>query len=205
MPKDVLIIGAGGHAKVVADIVLRNGDSLIGFLDDSDEKQGAVIFKDYKVIGMVSDAERFRDCYFIVAIGDNHSRAEIVEKLNVKFYTAIHPDAILADTVRIGDGTVVMAGAVINPDTIIGKHCIINTSCSIDHDNKIGDYVHISPGAHLAGTVSVGEYSWICVGSTIVNNISVFDDIIIGAGATVLSDANESGIYVGTPAKKKSI
>lgn len=202
MIKDVLIIGAGGHAKVVADIVLRNGDNLIGFLDDSDEKQGVTVFKDYKVIGKVLDAEEYKDCYFIVAIGDNHIRAEVAGKLNVKYYTAVHPNATIADTVKIGEGTVVMAGVVINPDTIIGEHCIINTSCSIDHDNKIGDYVHISPGAHLAGSVSVGNNSWICIGVIIINNISIVDGIIVGAGATVLSDINEPGTYVGCPAKK---
>lgn len=202
--RNVVIIGAGGHAKVVADIILAQGDNLVGFLDDSDEKQGAEVFKEYKVIGRITDANKYCDCYFIIAIGDNHIREEVVKKMKVRFCTAIHPRAMVADTVEMGEGTVVMAGAVINPDTIIGKHCIINTSCSVDHDNRIGDFVHISPGARLAGTVSVGNYSWVCAGATIINNISVFDDIIVGAGATVLSNIGESGIYVGTPAKKRT-
>ena len=202
MSQDVVIIGAGGHAKVIADIVLLNNDNLVGFLDDSDEKQGVKIFKEYRVTGKISDIEKYRNCCFIIAIGDNHIRAKIAKNINAKFYTAIHPDATIADTVTIGDGTVIMAGVTINPDTTIGKHCIINTSCSIDHDNRIGDYVHISPGAHLAGSVSVGDRSWICIGAAIINNISVFSDIIIGAGATVLKDVTESGTYIGTPARK---
>lgn len=202
MSKNVIIIGAGGHAKVIADIVLLNGDKLVGFLDDDEEKQGKDIYKKYRIIGKLSNIENHKDNLFVIAIGDNHTRAKIADSLNVNYYTAIHPNAIIADTVKIGEGTVVMAGAIINPDTAIGKHCIINTQCSIDHDNRIGDYVHVSPGAHLAGTVSVGDYSWICTGATIINNTSIKNDIIIGAGATVISDAVESGTYVGTPAKK---
>lgn len=203
MVKDVVLIGAGGHAKVIADIVLKSGDKLVGFLDDNAEKQGSEIFKGYKVIGTISDVNKYSDCYFVIAIGDNKTRARIAEKLVVKYYTAIHPNAVVADTVKVGEGTVIMAGAVINPDTIIGRHCIINTACSIDHDNHIDDYAHISPGAHLAGSVSVGNNSWICAGAIIINNISIINDIIVGAGATVLSDINEPGIYIGTPAKKK--
>ena len=202
MAKDVVLIGAGGHAKVIADIILRSGDNFVGFLDDNIEN-GKEIFKGHKVIGTVLDVRKYLDCYFIIAVGDNKTRAEIAEKLEVKYYTAIHPNAIVADTVKMGEGTVVMAGAVINSDTIIGKHCIINTACSIDHDNQISDYVHVSPGAHLAGGVTVGKKSWICTGAIIINNISIINDIIVGAGATVLSDIGETGIYVGTPAKKK--
>lgn len=203
MLKNVVIIGAGGHAKVIADIVLLNGDNLVGFLDDDDKKQNVDIYENHKVIGKVRDAERYSESYFIIAIGDNHARAKVADSLSVNYYTAIHPKATIAGTAKIGEGSVIMAGAVVNPDTIIGKHCIINTACSIDHDNRIGDFVHISPGAHLAGTVSVGDYSWICAGATVINNISIKNDIIIGAGATVISNAIKSGTYVGTPAKKR--
>ena len=201
MPQNVVIIGAGGHAKVIADIVLLSGDNLIGFLDDNKEKQGLTIFKGYKVIGKISDADKYQNSYFIIAIGDNYRRSDIAEKLNLKYYTAIHPKAIIADTVKIGEGTVVMAGAVINPSTKVGKHCIVNTSCSIDHDNTLEDYVHISPGAHLAGTVYIEEYTWICAGATVSNNISISSDIIVGAGATVLKNLSTAGTYVGTPAR----
>ena len=203
MSKDVIIIGAGGHAKVIADIVLSSGDNLMGFLDDDDAKQGEVIFKKYKVIGKTSDSYKYEGKYFVVAIGDNHIRAKIVDKYNrLMWYTAVHPRAVIADTVKIGDGTVVMAGVIVNSDTTIGKHCILNTACSIDHDNVIGDYVHLSPGANLAGTVSVGDYSWICIGALVINNIKITGDVVLGAGATAISDVDESGVYVGTPARK---
>ena len=202
MAKDVIIIGAGGHAKVVADIVLCSGDNLIGFLDDN-IKLDEVVYKDYKVVGKISDSMEYRDKYFNIAIGDNHIRAKIAEKYDaLAWYTAIHPKTVIADTVKIGKGTVVMAGAVINPDSYIVEHCIINTSCSIDHDNNIGNYVHVSPGANLVGTVSVGNYSWICVGATVINNVSVASDVIVGAGGVVTRDIDESGTYVGVPVRK---
>ena len=203
MSKDVIIIGAGGHAKVIADIVLCSGDNLIGFLDDDARMQGMEVFKGYKVIGKISDYSQYSDKYFVVAVGDNRTRVKIVEDHdNLKWYTAIHPDAVISDTAKIGEGSVVMAGAVINPDTIIGKHCVINTSCSIDHDNKIGDFVHISPGAHLAGTVLVGDMSWICAGAIVINNINITENVVIGAGAVVVSDLEKSGVYVGVPVKR---
>lgn len=203
MPKNVVIIGAGGHAKVIADIILLSGDNLLGFLDDNEEKQNSEVYKGYKVIGKISDAEKHKENYFIIAIGDNHTRGNIANKLQgLKWYTAIHPNAIIADTAKIGDGTAIMAGVVINVDSEIGNHCIVNTSSSIDHDNNIEDFVHISPGAHLAGKVYVGQYSWICAGSTIINNINIRDNVIIGAGATVINNINEQGTYIGTPAKR---
>lgn len=203
MAKDVMIIGAGGHAKVIADIVLRAGDNLIGFLDDSKEKQGAVVYKDYRVLGKLADVFKYPESFFVVAIGDNKTRAEVVSACtDIKWYTAVHPAAVVADSVSLGEGSVVMAGAVVNPDTIVGKHCIINTLSSLDHDNKIGDFVHVSPGAHLAGEVVVGNGSWICTGATVINRVSIAGNVVIGAGAAVLEDINEPGVYVGTPARR---
>lgn len=203
MPKNVVVIGAGGHAKVIADIILLSGDNLLGFLDDDEEKQNSEVYKGYKVIGKISDTEKHKENNFIIAIGDNHTRETIAkEHRGLNWYTAIHPNATIADTVKIGDGTAVMAGVVINADSEIGNHCIVNTSSSIDHDNIIDDYTHISPGAHLAGKVFVGRYSWICAGATIINNINIGDDVIVGAGATVIKNINEQGTYVGTPAKR---
>ena len=202
MSKDVIIIGAGGHAKVIADIILCSGDNLVGFLDDGSSKQGQAVYKDYKVIGRIEDYSKFENCDFVIAIGDNKTRAKIAKELKVNWYTAIHPSAIIADTVKIGVGTVVMAGVVVNVDTIIGEHCIINTAVTVDHDNVVGDFVHISPGAHLAGTVSVGNYSWIGIGAVVINNIDISKNIIVGANSTVLKNISEAGTYVGTPIRK---
>ena len=205
MPKNVVIIGAGGHAKVIADIILCSGDKVIGFLDDNEEKQGQIIYKDIKVIGKVANYTKCKDDYFIIAIGDNHTRAKIAESLDVKYYTAIHPKSVVADTAKISEGTAIMAGSIINSDTQIGAHCIINTMSSVDHDNTINNFVHISPGVHLAGKVFVGEYTWICAGTTIINNINVCENVIVGAGSTVIKSIEHPGTYIGTPAQKMEV
>ena len=204
MSKKVVIIGAGGHAKVIADIIIKSGDEVVGFLDDNKEK-GTKIIGDYEVIGDLNN--RFtialnNDYEFIIAIGDNQRRKEIVKKsLNIKYYTAIHPTAITGMQVNIGEGTVIMANTCINPNTNIGKHCIINTGSVVEHDNCLDDYIHVSPNATLCGTAKVGEATHIGAGSVIKNNITITDNCIIGAGAVVVKDIEESGTYVGVPAK----
>lgn len=203
MPKDIIIIGAGGHAKVIADIIYKYGDNLIGFLDDNLSLQGKKIYLDKKVIGTTKDIENYNKNYFVIGIGNNSIRKKINNENNLKLYTAIHPSAIIAQDVKIGTGSVIMAGVVINPGTVIGKNCIINTCSSLDHDNLLEDYVHISPGAHLAGTVSVKEKTWIGAGSTIINNITINQNNIIGAGSVVIKNIEEeNGTYVGVPVRK---
>ena len=203
MSKDVIIIGAGGHAKVIADIVKKNNDNLLGFLDDNEEIQNQIIYDNKKVIGKIDECINYDDVYFIIGIGSNKVRKMLSEKYNLNWYTAIHPSAIIADEVLIGPGSVVMPGAIINPGSRIGMHCIVNTKVSVDHDNIIEDFVHISPGATLAGTVHIKEGTWICAGATIVNNIIIEKDNIIGAGAVVIRNILDTNhTYIGVPAKK---
>ncbi|WP_029071013.1 acetyltransferase [Kandleria vitulina] len=206
MQKKVVVIGASGHARVIADIIKRSNDEIIGFLDDNVEIQGRTIFDGKKVLGDTSEesVKKYVDCYFIIGIGSNRVRKIISEKYsNLKWYTAIHPNAVIGSNVSIGDGSVLMAGTVVNTGTKIGKHCIINTCSSIDHDNILEDYVHLSPGAHLAGTVKIGELTWICAGVTVINNISIGENNIIGAGATVIDNIEETNnTYVGVPVRK---
>lgn len=190
--KKVVIIGASGHGKVVADIVLASGDKLVGFLDDDLAK---------KPLGPILDYKKYLDCYFIVAIGDTKNR-EKISKLPVKWYTAIHPSAIVSPSAKIERGTVIMPNAVVNAESLIGKHCIINTGAIVEHNNTIGDFSHISVGAKLGGTVSIGKSCWIGLGSSVSNNISICDNCVIGAGALVIHDITENGIYIGVPAKK---
>lgn len=207
MPKKVIILGASGHAKVIADIILKSQDKVVGFLDDNIDLLNQEIFNGLKVLGAINDQNintYTKNCYFIIGIGDNHTRKTLAEKYNhLKWYTAIHPNAVIANGVQISKGTVIMAGSVINPDTYIGEHCIINTCSSIDHDNVLGNYVHISPGAHLSGSVRVDDGTWICAGSTVINNLHIAANNIIGAGAVVVKSIEDSGhTYVGIPSKK---
>jgi sugar O-acyltransferase (sialic acid O-acetyltransferase NeuD family) len=200
----LLIIGASGHGKVIADIALKmNKWESIAFLDDDENiKQSMNI----EVIGKSSDVTKhIQDYDIFVAIGNNTTRERIqknLEKLGASIPVLVHPGATIGKQVEIGFGTAVMAGVVINCCTRIGKGCIINTGATIDHDNIVEDYVHISPGANLAGTVKVGKGTWIGIGSVVSNNISIVSNCKIGAGAVVVRDIDEVGIYVGVPVKR---
>lgn len=203
MKDRIMIIGASGHGRVVADIAKLNGYQEILFLDDDEtiRKNGI-----YDVAGTTKDIDQYKVDYdFIIAIGNNVIRrriAELLLKKEVSIPVLIHPSAVIDKTAAIDEGTVVMANAVINADTRVGKHCIINTAATIDHDNVIEDYVHISPGAHLAGTVHIGEGTWIGIGSQIINNLNVGANCIIGAGSVVIKDISQSGTYIGVPTKR---
>ena len=202
MNKQVIVIGASGHGKVVADIVRRSGDTLLGFLDDNERLPTEVA--GIPVLGKVEDYVKYSETSFIIGIGNSVVREKIAHQLcDVHWYTAIHPSAVISalDT-RIGVGSVVMANAVINPSAHIGEHCIINTSAVVEHDNRVENFAHISVGAKLGGTVSIGTHVWVGIGSTIVNNITICDHCTIGAGAVVIHDIKESGTYVGVPARK---
>lgn len=208
MSNNVVIIGAGGHSKVIADIVIKSGDNLLGFLDDNKEI-GTVIIKDtnHTVIGRIEDcikiSEVNSDVSFIIGIGNNQTRKIIAEKYkDIKYYTAIHPSSQIAVDVDIEEGTTIMANACINAAAKIGKHCIINTASIVEHDNQISDYVHLSPNVTSCGTVTIGELTHIGAGTTIKNNINITDECIIGAGAVVVKDIQEKGTYAGVPAKK---
>lgn len=201
MSKSVVIIGASGHGKVIADIVLKSGDKVIGFLDDGIEKGKLIV--GFEVLGKISDYKNYSDCEFVIAIGDPHIREKITDILNVKWYTAIHPTAVISSLdVEIGEGTVVMANAVINSCAKIGRHCIINTGAIVEHDNILSDYVHLSPNVALAGMVSVGKSTHIGTGACTKQVVNIVSNCIIGAGSVIVRDINESGTYIGVPARK---
>ena len=203
MKQPVIIIGASGHGKVVADIVMKSGDLVAGFLDDN--PQVSDTFMDFPVLGVTEQYLKYQDKKFIVAIGNAEIREKIVSKLKgVSWYTAIHPTAVISEMdTDIGEGTAIMANAVVNPGARVGKHCIINTGAIVEHDNQLDDYVHISVGAKLAGTVSVGKATWIGIGASVSNNVSICGDCMIGAGAVVVKNIEKAGTYTGIPAKKR--
>ncbi len=196
----LIIIGASGHGKVVADIARLNGYEDIVFLDDDEKLKKC---GKYKVIGRTAEEGKLVGDVF-VAIGNNGIRRYFCEKYAERLIALIHPNAVIADDVAIGIGTVVMAGAIINPEVKIGKGCIVNTAASIDHECRIGDFVHIAVGAHLCGAVCVNNFTWIGAGAIVINNLSICRESIIGAGAVVIGDIGEVGTYVGVPARKKN-
>ncbi len=195
--KKLIIIGASGHGKVIADIAVKNGYEDIVFLDDDESVKECAGFP---VIGKTSEAKGL-DGDKIVAIGNPKVRERIQEGLN-NVVTLIHPDAVISRRVEIGEGSVVMAGAILNSDAEIGKGCIINTGASVDHDCRIRDYSHVSVGAHVAGTCVIGERTWIGAGATVSNNVNICGDCMIGAGAVVIKDIEKPGTYFGVPAMR---
>lgn len=202
MKEEVIIIGASGHGKVIADIIQKAGDKVIGFLDDNPDL--GKCFIGFPMLGKVSEASKYQEYKFVIAIGNADIRERIANEQNLKWYTAIHPTAQVSGIgVEIGEGTVIMANAVINSDAKIGKHCIINTGAIIEHDNLIHDFVHVSVGAKLAGNVTVGRKTWIGIGSQIIQGKNIGEETMVGAGAVVIEDIQEKGTYIGVPARKK--
>jgi sugar O-acyltransferase (sialic acid O-acetyltransferase NeuD family) len=204
MNNRLIIIGASGHGKVVADIAISmNKWKDIAFLDDNELIKKVL---GLQVIGKSTDAVKYiGNSDIFVAVGNNRIREKIqeeIELLGANVPVLLHKNALIGTDVEIGRGTVIMAGVVINCCTLIGKGCIINTGSTIDHDNVVEDYVHISPGANLAGSVKVGKGSWIGIGSAVINNINITSGCIVGAGAVVVKDIIEPGTYIGVPAKK---
>ena len=200
MAEQVIVIGGGGHAKVVIDCIISAGDTVAGILDDALEVGTTVL--SIPVLGKTDEWKDHSDKKFIIAIGNNKVRRSVADRMDVEWYTAIHPSAIVSRFASVGAGSVLMPRSVINAGASIGNHCIINTAAVIEHDCVIGDFAHISPSAALAGNVKVGEETHIGIGSSIRNNISVCADVTVGAGAAVVKDITEKGTYVGVPARR---
>lgn len=190
MDKPIVILGAGGHGKVLFDICRVSGHEVRGFLDEG--VSGPV--HDLPVLGgdaMLSDPAFVAAHTFALGVGEQtiHKRlTELVLENNGTLATLVHPAATLSQSVTLGEGTVVMAGAVINIDTRVGAHCIINTLASIDHDCVLGDGVQICPGATLAGGVQCGDDVFIGSGATILPSVTIGARTFVGGGATVNKD-----------------
>lgn len=202
----IVIIGQGGHSKVIHDIItLSNEHEVIGYLDDK-YKNFSITNKGIR--GPISAAykaiEYNEKINFIIGIGDNKTRKKIFEFLEFPmelFATLIHPSAILSPSVKIGKGTVIMANTIINTDACIGHHTIINSGSIIEHDNNIGNFVHVSPNATLTGNVKIDNGVHIGAGTTIIPGVHVGEFTIIGAGATVTKNIPSNCTAVGVPAK----
>lgn len=204
--KKIFVFGASGHAKVVIDIIERQGLYDIVFLVDDDPALKGTEFYGYHVIGGKQELLEVRDqiCGGIVAIGSNRARIAVADWLTDNCFnlvSAIHPLSQLGRGVTVAVGTVIMAGAVINSDSCIGRNVIVNTRASIDHDCTVGNGVHIAPGTTLCGTVIVGDCTFVCAGVTIIPNLTIGHNVIVGAGSTVIRDVLDYDLVAGSPAK----
>lgn len=197
-------MGAGGHAKVIADAILAGGhQNIFGFFDDDDSLWKSEIFG-FPVLGPIQSWQNHSIDACVIGIGRNAARRKLYEQLKAagaKFATVLHPRAVVGRGTTIGDGVVVFANAVINVDTTIGVNCILNTACSVDHDCSVGAHSHLAPGVVAAGEVRIGEEVFIGAGAKIIPQIRVGDRSVVGAGAVVIRDVAAATTVVGVPAR----
>lgn len=203
--RDVIIFGAGGHGKVVADIIEKEVKyNLVGFLDGV--KPVGEQFFGYEILGDESFLKNNKVFGGIVAIGDNWVRSIISNKIldidpNFEFINAVHTSAQIGKGVKFGKGNVVMANAIINSDASVGDNCIINSKASVGHDVKLSNYVTVAPGSVIGGNTYVGDFSTVSLGANVIHGITIGEHTVIGAGSTVLNDIGAYSVAYGTPAK----
>ncbi len=206
----IFVVGASGHAKVLADIVEREGRyALAGFIDRDrpagSAHYGLPVLGDEAALPALCRAHGVRAV--LIGVGDNAVRAAVAARLaaltpELGFATAVHPAASVARGAVLGPGCVVMAGAVVGPDAVLGAHCIVNTGACLDHDGALGDYASLGPGAVLGGNVRVGEYAHVGLGASVIHGMRIGADALVGAGAAVVRDVQPGSVVLGVPARE---
>lgn len=207
--KKLILIGGGGHCKVVISQLRKiNSFEIVGIIDNHKPIGSKVL--DVEIIGKDEDLKRFYDMgiqYALITLGsvkDNLKRQmlfDLAKKVGYKFPIIISPEALIDKNVNIDEGTVIMPGSIINVGSIIGKNCIINSGAIIEHDCKIGDHCHVAPGVHISGEVEIEDLAFIGIGSTVIQGIKIGKNATIGAGSVVIRNVPENVIAVGNPAR----
>ncbi len=207
MAATLLILGAGGHGKVVADVAQACGYVVAGFVDNDPSLTGKAV-AGIDVLGPISRLERIAADVgarqVAVAFGDNRVRLEHARearRAGLALATLVHPTASVAASAKLGDGTVVCRGASVCVESTAGVACLINTNAVVDHECVLGDAVHVCPAASLAGRVEVGEGAMVGIGSTIIQCLTVGPWATVGAGAVVTRDVAADATVVGVPAR----
>jgi len=208
MPKQILLLGGGGHGRVVLDLLLSIGVKVSGILDPGlkagDRIFGVPVVGDDEFLNSVNPA----GVLLANGLGANphvRSRKRIFEDLKTRgfsFYTAGHSSAVIGSECALGEGSQIMAGAVLQNQTRIGVNVVINTCASIDHNCVIGAHVFVAPGAVLSGDTTVGESAFIGAGAVILPGVGIGKNAVIGAGAVVIKSVPDGWIVAGNPAAK---
>jgi sugar O-acyltransferase (sialic acid O-acetyltransferase NeuD family) len=204
----IVVIGGGGHAKVLISVLKRSGHDVAGYTDRED--RGLILGVPYLGDDRVLDrfVKQHPGCGAIIGMGKTDASdlrlrlQDEVGALGFGFPAIYSPRAVVNEAVTLGAGTAVFDGVVVNSGTTVGRACILNTSSIVEHDCRIGDNVHIAPGATLSGGVSIGDHCMVGVGASIVQAVSVCMGCLIGAGSTVVEDLTERGTYAGNPARR---
>ncbi len=202
--RSLAILGAGGHARVVADAAEAAGWGAVRMFDDAWPARATN--GPWPVVGRRDDLLADLAAYdgVIVAIGDCRARLDhhrALREAGAPLRSVVHPRAWISPHAALGAGSVAMACAVVNVGAVVGEACILNTGATVDHDCRLGDGVHVAPGAHLSGAVVVGERSWIGVGAAVRQGITIGDDVMVGAGAVVVRPIPSRLTVVGSPAR----
>jgi sugar O-acyltransferase (sialic acid O-acetyltransferase NeuD family) len=200
VPRELIVVGAGGHAKVVVASARAAGFRVVGIVDDNVARWGTQVFG-VAVSGPTARTLDDANASAVLAVGSNPTRRRLAGLARCQFVSVIHPSAVIDDSVQLGAGSVVFAGAVIQPDTTIGAHAIVNTAASIDHDCVLGEAVHVAPGARLAGNVTLGDEVFLGIGVVVIPGVTIGACTIVGAGATVVCDLPPGALAFGVPAR----
>lgn len=206
---EMIVLGAGGHGKVVISLLKKLPHRLLGYVDPLE--RGTVLGverlgDDGVLPGLL---ERHPGCHAAIGVGRVEAASRLgyrllarLEAMGFALPPAVSPDALINEEVVLGAGTVVCDGAIVNSGATIGRGCILNTHCTIEHDCRLGENVHIAPGAVLSGGAILGDHCMVGAGACIIQGVRVAADCTIGAGAVVVRNIEESGVYVGNPARK---
>jgi sugar O-acyltransferase (sialic acid O-acetyltransferase NeuD family) len=205
---EIIVVGGGGHAKVVISILKKlSRYNILGYTDITN--RGVLLGISYlgsdDELARASTSKKINLALAVGQVGIGNMRNDIWTRLNslsVLFPSIVSPNAIVNEDASCGEGAVVMDGAVINTGAIIGRGAIVNTNSTVEHDVRIEDWVHVAPGATICGDVTVGRFSMIGAGATVKEGIKISSGCVVGAGAAVVNDLKEPGIYVGCPARR---
>jgi sugar O-acyltransferase (sialic acid O-acetyltransferase NeuD family) len=203
----IFVYGAGGHGKVVADLLLSLGErEFAGFVDDREELWGAKVMG-FPVLGggewLPWEAGSMRIA-IALGVGDNASRHWIAESCaywGVEILTAVHPRAAVSRAARVGRGTVVMANATVNADAVVGDGVIVNSGAVVEHDVEVGEYAHVAPNAAMGGGSSLGAFSHLGIGASVLPCVRIGTRTIVGAGAVVVKNLPDEVVAIGVPAR----
>ena len=194
----VFVVGAGGHGKVVVQILRELGARVGGVVDDDPASETP---PEIDFLGPIAQLSRFKHPQAVIAIGDNEIRRRVRDELDARWLTLVHPTSYVAPSARLGRGVVICANAAVCEDVRVGDHSIINTSASVDHDVVVGEFTHLACGVTLAGGVTVGDDALVGAGATVLPSVSVGNRAVLGAGSVATRDVADEVVAYGVPAR----